>query len=178
MIASFPVLNAAEAAALIENGQTVGFSGFAPAGAPKAIPLALADRAIAEHEAGREFLIGVLTGASTGPSLDGALSKARAIKFRTPYQTNEDLRDRINAGQTRFFDLHLSLMPQVTRYGFLGPVDVAVVEVADITAGGGLVLTSGVGVSPTFCNMAKKVIVEINRHHPPTLLEPPGGGGV
>ena len=38
--------------------------------------------------------------------------------------------------KTRFFDLHLSLMPQVTRYGFLGPVDVAVVEAADITAGG------------------------------------------
>ncbi len=167
---SFPVLSAAEAAAMIQNGQTVGFSGFTPAGAPKAVPLALADRAIAEHDAGREFQIGVLTGASTGPSLDGALAKAHAIKFRTPYQTNSDLRDRINAGQTRFFDLHLSLMPQVTRYGFLGPVDVAVVEAADITAGGGIVLTSGVGVTPTFCNMASKIIVELNRHHPPTIL--------
>ena len=48
---------------------------------------------------GREFQIGVLTGASTGPSLDGALAKAKAISFRTPYQTNADLRDRINAGQ-------------------------------------------------------------------------------
>jgi acetyl-CoA hydrolase len=170
MIASFPVLSAAEAASIIDNGQNVGFSGFTPAGAPKAIPMALAERAIAEHEAGREFQIGVLTGASTGPSLDGALSKAKAMKFRTPYQTNSDLRDRINAGKTSFFDLHLSMMPQVTRYGFLGPVDVAVVEVADITAGGGLVLTSGVGVSPTFCNMAKKVIVEFNHYHPPAIL--------
>ena len=32
---------------------------------------------IAEHDAGREFQIGVLTGASTGPSLDGALAKAK-----------------------------------------------------------------------------------------------------
>lgn len=170
MIASFPELTAAEAAASIEHGQTVGFSGFTPAGAPKAVPLALAARATAEHEAGRDFQIGVLTGASTGPSLDGALAKAQAIKFRTPYQTNSDLRDRINAGQTRFFDLHLSLMPQVTRYGFLGPVDVAVVEAADITAGGGIVLTDGVGAAPTFCNLAKKVIIELNRHHPPTVL--------
>jgi acetyl-CoA hydrolase len=61
-------------------------------------------------------------------------------------------------------------MPQITRYGFLGPVDVAVVEVADITPGGGLVLTSGVGVSPTFCSMAPKIIVELNRHHPPQIL--------
>ncbi len=170
MTSSFPTLTADEAASLIDNGQTVGFSGFTPAGAPKAVPLALAHRAIAAHDAGREFQIGVLTGASTGPSLDGALAKAGAIKFRTPYQTNSDLRDRINAGQTRFFDLHLSLMPQVTRYGFLGKVDVAVVEAADLTAGGGIVLTSGVGAAPTFCNLADRVIVELNRHHPATIL--------
>jgi acetyl-CoA hydrolase len=170
MIASFPALTAAEAASFIEHGQNVAFSGFTPAGVPKAVPLAIAERATAAHNAGREFQIGVLTGASTGPSLDGALAKARAMKFRTPYQTNADLRDRINAGQTRFFDLHLSLMPQVTRYGFLGPVDVAVIEAADITAGGGIVLTSAVGAAPTFCNLAKKVIVELNRHHPAAVL--------
>src|ERR1017187_768544 len=146
------------------------FQRIHPGRRAKAIPLAIAERAIAAHNAGQEFQIGVLTGASTGPSLDGALSKAKAIKFRTPYQTNGDLRDRINAGKTRFFDLHLSLMPQVTRYGFLGPVDVAVVEAADITAGGGIVLTSGVGAAPTFCNMADRVIVELNRHHPPAIL--------
>jgi acetyl-CoA hydrolase len=32
------------------------------------------------------------------------------------------------------------------------------------------VLTSGVGSAPTFCNLAKKVIIELNRHHPPALL--------
>src|ERR1022692_4215582 len=166
----FPLLTAAEAASLIDNGQNVGFSGFTPAGAPKAVPMAIAERAIAAHAAGQEFQIGVLTGASTGPSLDGALSKAKAMKFRTPYQTDSNLRDRINAGKTRFFDLHLSLMPQVTRYGFLGPVDVAVVEAADLTAGGGIVLTSGVGAAPTFCNLAERVIVELNRHHPAAIL--------
>jgi len=170
MIASFPELTPSEAAALIKDGMNVGFSGFTPAGAPKAIPMAIAERANAEHAAGRPFQIGVLTGASTGPSLDGALAKANAIKFRTPYQTNADLRNSINAGETPFFDLHLSMMPQITRYGFLGQVDVAVVEVADITPGGGLVLTSGVGVTPTFCRMAPKIIVELNRHHPPQIL--------
>jgi acetyl-CoA hydrolase len=170
MIASFPVLSAAEAASLIQHGQNVSFSGFTPAGVPKAVPLAIAERATAAHTAGKEFQIGVLTGASTGPSLDGALSKARAMKFRTPYQTNSDLRDRINAGQTRFFDLHLSVMPQVTRYGFLGKVDVAVVEAADLTAGGGILLTAAVGTAPTFCHLADKIIVELNRHHPATIL--------
>src|ERR1043165_3745758 len=169
-IASFPVLPAAEPAAMIRHGETVGFSGFTPAGAPKAIPLALAELATAEHAAGREFQIGVLTGASTGPSLDGALAKAGAISFRTPYQTNDDLRDRINRGQTAFCDMHLSLMPQVPRYGFLGKVNWAVVEACDVTAGGGIVLTSGVGTAPTFCNQADHILIELNRRNPPTLL--------
>ncbi|HWQ52712.1 MAG TPA: acetyl-CoA hydrolase/transferase family protein [Bryobacteraceae bacterium] len=167
---AFPVLTAAEAAAMIQHGQTVGFSGFTPAGAPKAIPKAIAERAVAEHAAGREFQIGVLTGASTGDSLDGALARADAISFRTPYQSNAALRASINSGQTRFFDMHLSLMPQAVRYGFLGPMHWVVVEAADITAGGGIVLSSSVGAAPTFCTKADRIIIELNHRHPPTLL--------
>jgi succinate CoA transferase len=169
-IASFPLLTAEEAASMIHNGETVGFSGFTPAGSPKAIPTALADIANTEHQAGREFQIGVLTGASSGPSLDGALAKASAISFRTPYQTNDDLRNRINEGKTAFCDMHLSMMPQVTRYGFLGKVKWAVVEACDVTAGGGIVLTSAVGTAPTFCNQADHILIELNRKNPPTLL--------
>jgi propionyl-CoA:succinyl-CoA transferase len=167
---AFPVISAAEAAAMIQHGQTVGFSGFTPAGAPKAIPLAIAERATVEHQAGRDFQIGVLTGASTGDSLDGALARAGAISFRTPYQSDPNLRARINAGETRFFDMHLSLMPQAVRYGFLGPVHWAVVEAADLTAGGGIVLTSSVGAAPTFCAKADRILIELNQRHPPTLL--------
>ncbi len=167
---SFPVLTAAEAAAMIEHGQTVGFSGFTPAGAPKAIPKAIAERAVREHEADREFQIGVLTGASTGDSLDGALARAHAISFRTPYQSNSALRARINERETRFFDMHLSLMPQAARYGFLGPMHWAVMEASDVTAGGGIVLTSSVGAAPTFCGLAGKILIELNHRHPPTLL--------
>ena len=58
---SFPRLTAQEAADLIQNGQTVGFSGFTPAGAAKAIPREIAAKAKREHEAGRPFKIGVLT---------------------------------------------------------------------------------------------------------------------
>ena len=82
----FPKLTAEEAAAHVRHGQTVAFSGFTPAGSPKAIPSAIAAKAEAAHQRGEPFKIGVLTGASTGPSLDGALAKADAISFRTPYQ--------------------------------------------------------------------------------------------
>jgi acyl-CoA hydrolase len=167
---SLPKLSAAEAAALIQNRQIVGFSGFTSAGSAKAVPLALAERATAEHHAGREFRIGVMAGASTGPSLDGALARADAISFRTPYQSDPELRTLINEGKVQFFDMHLSMMPQAIRYGHLGQVNWAVVEACDVTAGGGIVLTTSVGASPTFCRVADKVIVELNRRHPPTLF--------
>ncbi|MBE0658497.1 MAG: acetyl-CoA hydrolase/transferase family protein [Bryobacteraceae bacterium] len=166
----FPVLTPEEAAALIQNNQTIGFSGFTPAGAAKAIPKALAVRAEAEHAMGRPFKVGVLTGASTGPSLDGALAEAEAISFRTPYQSNPVLRSQINKGQVRFVDMHLSLLPQVARYGFLGPIHWAVVEACDVTAGGGIVLSTSVGASNTYLRLADKILIEINRKHPPTLL--------
>jgi propionyl-CoA:succinyl-CoA transferase len=166
----FPTLTAEEAASLIQHDQTVGFSGFTPAGAAKAIPMALGARAIAEHQAGREFQIGVLTGASTGPSLDGALAKADAVRFRTPYQSDPNLRKRINDGTTRFVDMHLSLLPQVVRYGFLGPIHWAVVEACDVTPGGGIVLSTSVGAAPTFLSCAEKVLIELNVRHPAQLL--------
>ena len=60
----FPLLTPDEAAAMVNDGQTIGFSGFTAAGAAKAIPAAIARRAVIEHTAGRDFKIGVLTGAS------------------------------------------------------------------------------------------------------------------
>jgi acetyl-CoA hydrolase len=166
----YPKLAAEEAADLIGHGSTIGFSGFTPAGACKSIPLALAEKAKAEHAAGRPFKVGVLTGASTGPSLDGALAEAEAISFRTPYQSNAKLRSQINSGQVRFVDMHLSQLPQIVRYGFLGPLHWAVVEAADITAGGGIVLTTSVGASNTYLHRAEKILIELNRRHPPSLL--------
>ena len=77
----FPILTPEEAAELIGNGSTVGFSGFTPAGAAKAVPAALAKRAQRLHAAGQPFKIGVLTGASTGGSLDGALEFSQVRPF-------------------------------------------------------------------------------------------------
>ncbi|MBE2179689.1 MAG: succinate CoA transferase [Chthoniobacterales bacterium] len=169
MTHGFPTLTAAEAANLIKDNDVIGFGGFTPAGSPKAVSREIAQRALAEHEAGRPFSIGVITGASTGPSLDGVLAKSDAIKFRTPYQSDPELRKRINTGKTQFFDMHLSQLPQAVRYGFLGGMDWAVVEVCDIKPTGEATLTSSVGASPTFLHKAKRVILEMNRRHPAAL---------
>lgn len=165
----FPELSPAEAAALVQHGHTLGFSGFTPAGAAKIIPRAIASRAMEEHAAGRPFKIGVVTGASTGESLDGALAKAEAIAWRTPYQSNETLRKQINEGKTRFFDMHLSMLPQYARYGFLGDFEFAVVEASDVSASGEVVLTTSVGAVPTFTRIAKRVLIELNTYHPASL---------
>ena len=159
-------ITADEAAALVQHDDNVGFSGFTPAGCPKVVPGAIARRAEAEHAAGRPFKIGMFTGASTGDRLDGALARAEAVKFRTPYQSNKDMRTGINAGTNPYFDMHLSMVAQELRYGFLGKVDVAIVEAADVTEDGEIVPTCGVGILPTICRLADKIIVELNDKHP------------
>jgi acetyl-CoA hydrolase len=166
---SYPKLTAAEAAELIHDGQTVAFSGFTPAGAPKSIPQAISERAKKLHEQGIPFQIGVLTGASTGKSLDGSLALADAVKFRAPYQSDPNLRKSINEGRTQFFDMHLSMAPQNVRYGFLGPVHVAVIEACDVSITGEITLSSSVGAAPTYARVADKIIIELNQFHPASL---------
>jgi acetyl-CoA hydrolase len=158
-----------EAATLVHDKDTIAFSGFTPAGAPKAVPRAIAERAMVEHTAGRSFKVNVISGASTGASIDGALARAGAIGFRTPYQSDPDLRKSINRGETRFFDMHLSRLPQDVRYGFLGRVHCAVIEASDVTCYGEIVLSSSVGAAPTFARVAEKIIIERNRYHPTFL---------
>ena len=159
-------ITAEEAASFVNNNDKVGFSGFTPAGAPKIVPKAIAQKAIKEHEAGRPFKIGMFTGASTGDSLDGELARANAILFRTPYQSNADLKKSINRRDAHYFDMHLSVLAQELRYGFFGKIDVAILEVSSVTEDGELVLTSAVGISPTIALLADKIILELNSKHP------------
>ena len=158
---AFTRMTAAEAAALIKNGDNIAMSGFTPAGVAKATTKELAKIAVAEHEAGREFKVGIFTGASTGQSTDGDLANAQAIKYRAPYTTNPDFRKHVNMGEIPYNDLHLSHMAQELRYGFYGDVDWAILEVCDIEEVGNdyhVYLTAAGGISPTAARLAKKVI--------------------
>ena len=166
---AFKFITAEEAAEFIHHNDNVGFSGFTAAGTPKVVSVALAKKAEAEHAAGRPFQIGVYTGASTSDYIDGALSRAKAIKSRTPYQSHKDSREAINNNEIAYFDLHLSHLAQTLRYGFLGKVDVAVIEATDVTPDGEILLGPGVGATPTFCSLAEKIIIELNHHDPKEL---------
>jgi len=166
---SFKKITAEEAAYLIKNEDVVGFSGFTAAGCPKAVTLALAKRAEEEHAKGFPLKIGMYTGASTGDAIDGALARAHAVKFRTPYQSSSDMRAEVNNRDAHYFDLHLSEMQQYLRYGFLKKPDWAILEACDITDDGKVYLTSAVGIAPTVARMADRIIIELNRYHPKEL---------
>ncbi|MDR3621298.1 MAG: succinate CoA transferase [Paludisphaera borealis] len=167
----FPKLTAEEAAELIPNGAMVGVSGFTPAGSPKAVPSALAKRARALHDAGEEFQIRLLSGASTGEACDDALAEALAVSWRAPYLTSAPMRKLANTGRLDFIDMHLSHVAQMVAGGILGPLDVAIVEATEITREGRVYLTTAIGNSPTFLQKADRVIIELNAYHAPRIRE-------
>lgn len=162
-------MSAEEAAKFVHNGDVVGMGGFTPAGAPKDVPTAIAHMAAAMHAEGKEFKIGIYTGASTGDSCDGELARAHAISFRTPYQSNKDLRTELNNQDAHYYDMHLSELAQDLRYGFLSKPDVAIIEACEVTENGEIVPTAGVGIAPTICRLADRVIVELNAAMPPIM---------
>ncbi|NDW13555.1 acetyl-CoA hydrolase/transferase family protein [Bacteroides sp. 214] len=167
---SFKFLTAAEAASIVKNGYIVGISGFTPAGSPKATTAEIAKIAEEEHAKGNPYQISILSGASTGDSCDGVLTRAKALKYRAPYTTNSDFRKAVNNGEIAYNDIHLSQMAQEIRFGFFGNVDVAIVEACDVTADGKIYLTAAGGITPTICAKADKIIVELNSAHSKNMI--------
>lgn len=162
-------MSAAEAAALIAPGDTVATSGFTGAGYPKAVPHALAARMEQAHAANEPFRVRVLTGASTAPELDGTLGKARGMELRLPYQSDPVVRERINAGEIDYIDIHLSHVAQHAWFGFFGKIDVALIEVAGIREDGTMIPSSSLGNNNTWLEQAGKVILEVNYWQPAGL---------
>ena len=157
------IISAEEASNLIKDDMIVATSGFTPAGYPKTVPLALAKRVKKSKE---KLQISLLTGASVGEEIDGALTEAGIITRRYPYQTNKLLRDSINSGEIAYADIHLSHFAQQVRYGFFGEIDLAIIEAIAIDEEGNIIPSTSVGVSPTFIDRAKSIIVEINNSQP------------
>ncbi|EJW09958.1 Acetyl-CoA hydrolase [Rhodovulum sp. PH10] len=163
------IMSAEDAAALIPAGANVGMSGFTGAGYPKAVPLALARRIEAAHAKGEPFRVGVWTGASTAPELDGALAKVNGLEMRLPYQSDPTCRSKINSGAMEYIDIHLSHVAQFVWFGYLGHLDVAIVEVAGIREDGSLIPANSIGNNKTWLDLADKIIIEVNDWVNPAL---------
>lgn len=162
---SIPFITAEEAASYIKNGDNVGLSGFTASGTPKVVTVALAKRAKELHEKGEPFKVNLFTGASTNDHVDGELARAEAIGLRTPYQGHPDSRKLANKGGMQYFDAHLSHLSQDLRYGFYGDIDVAIIEVTEMSPNGEFILGAGLGMTPTIAEMAKKVIIEYSSYY-------------
>ena len=179
-------MSADEAAALIHSGDQVGMSGFTGSGYPKAVPIELARRIADANFRGQKFQVSVFTGASTGPELDGALAMAGGIHLRLPYQSDPETRKRINAGEMDYMDIHLSHVAQFVEYGFLGKLNVALIEVTAVLEDGRLIPSSSIGNNKTWIDQADRVILEVNSWQPAALegmhdiyygLQPPPNRG-
>ena len=154
--------SAADAAAMIENGDILGISGFTLAGYPKAVPSALAARAEKLHGEGKPFKVSLFSGASTGDSCDGALARANAIDLRMPYQSNPSLRKAINDGSIRYIDAHLGKMGYLVRTGAVPTPKIAVIEVSAILPDGRVCLSTSGGNSVCYLERSEKIILELN----------------
>lgn len=155
------VVSAEEAASWIEDGMTLGMSGFTLFGEPKEFPRALSARGQNE-----KFKVNLFTGASMGPAADQSMAEAGIINKRIPYQGNAVQRKMINAGKVLYIDQHLSHTAELLRQGVLPQVDYAIIEAAAITEDGQIIPTGSVGNSPIFVQNAKHVIIELNTSAP------------
>ncbi|MFC3041147.1 acetyl-CoA hydrolase/transferase family protein [Virgibacillus xinjiangensis] len=152
------VVSAEEAASWIQDGMTLGLSGFTRAGDAKAVPSALVDRA----EKGEAFKVNVFTGASLGSDIDKQFAEAGIVNKRLPFQADASMRKEINTGGHLFVDHHLSHTSELLRGQVLPEVDYAIVEAIAIKEDGMIIPTTSIGNSLAFAENAKSIIVEIN----------------
>ncbi len=171
IVKHYPKISPEEAVSHIFHGATVAFSGFTNSGAAKVIPRAIAQHAHTLHEKSKPFKIRVLTGASSGASIDEPLALEKAISYRAPYQSGPKLRAQINGQEVEYVDMHLSHLPQTVLAGFQGKIDFAVIEATEISPDGRVYLTSSIGASPAYLKYADRVIIEVNRYHSKRLRE-------
>lgn len=156
------IMTADDAAALIRPGMTVGTSGFTGVGYPQAVPQAIARRGTARD-------LTVICGASSGPELDGALTRAGLMTRRYPFQSNPESRDAINSGSICFSDMHLGHIHQAIYDGTFGRIDMAIIECCLVEEDGSVVPTFSVGISNVLMECADRVILEIDPSIPPAL---------
>lgn len=158
------VTSAQVAASWIEDGMTLGLSGFTRAGDAKAVPRALVERA----KDGEDIKVNVYTGASLGSDIDKMMAEAGIVNKRVPFQADPAMRKAINSGDLLFADQHLSHTAELLRSGVI-EVDYAIIEGVSITEDGLLIPSTSVGNNLAFVEAADHLIIEINTAQPENL---------
>ena len=160
------VMSAEDCIKFFKSGMDLGWSGFTPAGYPKAVPIALADH-VEKNNLQGQLKFNLFIGASVGAETEDRWATLDMIDRRWPYQTGKNIAKGINEGRIRMGDKHLSLFAQDLGYGFYTPkIDIAIIEVSAITEECGLVPTSSCGVIGEILMIADKIILEVNTGQP------------
>ena len=154
--------SAAEAAALIRDGQTVAVGGYTSSGYPKAVPAELARRR-AEGEA---LSLNIISG-SLVSQIDEIL--ADVIARRTPMLESQTLRRAVNARRTVYVEQQIAKLPRLLHSGAFGRIDLAIIEGLGFTEEGWLVPGPSVGLIPLLAEQAEGLIIEINQAQPAGL---------
>jgi acetyl-CoA hydrolase len=153
---------------LFTPGMNLAWSGFTPAGYPKAVPIALADHVEANNLQGK-LKFNLFIGASVGAETEDRWATLDMIDRRWPYQTGKNIAAGINAGRIRMGDKHLGHFAQDVSYGFYtenGRYDIGIIEVSAITEDCGLALTTSCGIVAEMINLCDKIIIEVNTGQP------------
>ena len=153
---------------LFKDGMNLGWSGFTPVGYPKVMPVVLADY-VEQNNLQGKLRFNLFIGASVGVETEDRWATLNMIDRRWPYQTGKNIQKGINTGKIRMGDKHLGHFAQDIGYGFYtenGRMDIAIIECTDIAEDGGLVLSGSCGICPELCQVADKIIIELNTEMP------------
>lgn len=161
-------MSAEDCIKFFKDGQNLIWSGFTPAGYPKAVPIALADHVEANNLQGK-MRFNLFIGASVGAETENRWAQLDMIDRRWPYQTGKDISKGINAGRIRMGDKHLGHFAQDAGYGFYtdnGRYDIGIIEVSAINEECGLVLGTSCGIVAETIQRCDKIIIEVNTAQP------------
>jgi acetyl-CoA hydrolase len=164
------IMTAEDTIRFFTPGMNLGWSGFTPAGYPKAVPIALANHVEKNNLQGK-WKFNLFIGASVGAETEDRWASLDMIDRRWPYQTGRNIQEGINSGRIRMGDKHLSMFAQDLKYGFFtteseGKLDLALIEVSAVTEDGQLALTASCGASAEAVCVADKIILEVNTGTP------------
>ncbi len=157
-------MSAREASLFIKDGMTVGMSGWAMAGYPKAVVKALVQR----KQEGEALAFSLITGANV-PWLDEVLGREDMIVRRAPMLAGRELSTRANKGELSYVEEQMCRMPRLLRSGKLGSMDIALVEALGFDEEGLLIPSSSIGMTHHIMEGARGIIVEVNTAQPEGL---------
>ena len=156
------IVSPEQAAGLVGNGMRIATGGSLSSGYPIAFFKALSERS----DLSDSFRVDIWSGAPLGPEIDGKLVEAGMMRRRLCHQANPTMAKAINRGDILYADMGPYIFANQVRYGFLGHLDLAVIEAIEITEDGHLVPSTCVSDCATLAREAERVVVEINEELP------------